>query len=399
MLLMIYVVSIVAPIFILQLMIHNHGENPEAASIEIGELTGGITEATGKTVLGLTSGKIIAMIYYIYIIGTVITATYFLIGLGMLERIIRRGKKTEYDTFTLIIVENTCHTSPFSRGKSIVMTERDYEESGDLILLHEHAHLRHQHWIDIMIASATICIQWYNPLAWALREELKAVHEYQADETVMNTGADVKEYQMLLLKKAVGYGYQSLANNLNHSKLQNRVTMMYKEKTSLRRRLFALAMIPAIGAGIAVTSIPSVAGVLESIAESSITNSSSTPEVSLSPKDREVYTAVENQADFPGGMEALMEFLSNNIRYPESAMKADIQGRVIIQFVIESDGTVTDAKIVRGVSPELDEEALRVVSIMPKWIPGKVNGKAVASQFTIPVNFRLSAPTPEKENK
>ena len=107
------------------------------------------------------------------------------------------------------------------------------------------------------------------------------------------------------------------------------------------------------------------------------------------PKEDEIFVAVEQQAEFPGGMAALMKWLSNNIRYPEAAQQNDVQGRVIVKFVVEKDGSVSQAQIVKGVDKDLDKEALRVVNKMPKWQAGKNNGVAVRSYFTLPVNFRL----------
>lgn len=94
-----------------------------------------------------------------------------------------------------------------------------------------------------------------------------------------------------------------------------------------------------------------------------------------------------------------MQYLTQNMRYPEEAYKANEQGRVIVKFVIGADGTVSDAQIIKGVSPSIDKEALRIVSGMPKWIPGKVNGKAVASWFNLPLSFKLQDNTPKEENK
>ena len=107
------------------------------------------------------------------------------------------------------------------------------------------------------------------------------------------------------------------------------------------------------------------------------------------PKEDEVFVAVEQQAEFPGGMAALMKWLSNNIRYPEAAQQNDVQGRVVVKFIVEKDGSVSQAQIVKGVDKDLDKEALRVVNKMPKWQAGKNNGVAVRSYFTLPVQFRL----------
>ena len=107
------------------------------------------------------------------------------------------------------------------------------------------------------------------------------------------------------------------------------------------------------------------------------------------PKEEEIFVAVEQQAEFPGGMPALMKWLSNNIRYPEAAQQNDVQGRVVVKFIVEKDGSVSQAQIVKGVDKDLDKEALRVVNKMPKWQAGKNNGVAVRSYFTLPVQFRL----------
>lgn len=130
--------------------------------------------------------------------------------------------------------------------------------------------------------------------------------------------------------------------------------------------------------------------------EASNENASNTQSSEADQAKKDVFVAVEKMAEFPGGMEELMKWLTNNIRYPEEAMKNDTQGRVIVKFIIEEDGKISNPTIVRGVSPELDKEALRVVSEMPTWTPGEVNGKPVASYFNLPIAFKLTKPSTEK---
>ena len=101
------------------------------------------------------------------------------------------------------------------------------------------------------------------------------------------------------------------------------------------------------------------------------------------------FDMVEQMPTFPGGQQELMSYLGKNIKYPTIAQENGTQGRVIIQFVVERDGSITDVRVARGVDPYLDKEAVRVVKSMPKWIPGKQNGKAVRVKFTVPVMFRL----------
>ena len=121
------------------------------------------------------------------------------------------------------------------------------------------------------------------------------------------------------------------------------------------------------------------------------------PKVKETPQEKVIFQVVEEMPEFPGGMAEAMKFLAKNIKYPVAAQEAKIEGRVIVQFVIERDGSVSDAKVMRGVNSELDAEAIRVVSMMPKWIPGKQRGKAVAVKYTMPIMFRLQTPEPKKE--
>ena len=105
--------------------------------------------------------------------------------------------------------------------------------------------------------------------------------------------------------------------------------------------------------------------------------------------EEQIFQIVEEQAQYPGGMAECMKFLGKNIKYPTISQENGVQGRVIVQFVVNRDGSIVDAKVMRGVDPYLDKEALRVVGLMPKWSPGKQRGKAVRSQFILPVMFRL----------
>ncbi|HKM44314.1 MAG TPA: TonB family protein, partial [Dysgonamonadaceae bacterium] len=130
-------------------------------------------------------------------------------------------------------------------------------------------------------------------------------------------------------------------------------------------------------------------GVIVIVTKPSYRGKTTAPQISKDAPD-EVFVVVENQPEYPGGMEALMKFLSENIRYPVEAMKSGKQGRVITSFIINKDGSISDIKIVRGVDPLLDAEAIRVIEMMPKWKPGTQRGQNVNVRFTMPVVFRLS---------
>ena len=114
-------------------------------------------------------------------------------------------------------------------------------------------------------------------------------------------------------------------------------------------------------------------------------------------EDEKVFDVVEKMPEYPGGIEKLFEYLSQNIRYPKEAMEKDIQGRVIVTFVVKKDGSISDASVVRSVDPLLDEEGLRVISAMPNWTPGMQNGEAVNVKYTVPISFHLTAKDTKEE--
>ena len=107
------------------------------------------------------------------------------------------------------------------------------------------------------------------------------------------------------------------------------------------------------------------------------------------PKEEEIFQIVEDMPEFPGGMGELMKYLGKNIKYPTIAQENGIQGRVVVAFVVNRDGSIVDPEVVRGVDPSLDKEAVRVITSMPKWKPGKQRGQTVRVKYTVPVTFRL----------
>ena len=206
----------------------------------------------------------------VYLAGVIAAAVATGFTVWRLFRVISRGERRRAGRY-LVVLTDSDRIAPFSWCRFIVMNRRDYSESGDIILLHEMKHLEGRHWIDLLVAQLIVIFQWFNPAAWLMREELKTVHEYLADEAVLHSGADARQYQMLLIKKAVGARFPSLANSLNHSKLKKRITMMYSKKSSLRRRMRALALVPAAAVAVAVANIPAVASVISDAAEASLT--------------------------------------------------------------------------------------------------------------------------------
>ncbi|MDE6521330.1 MAG: M56 family metallopeptidase [Muribaculaceae bacterium] len=385
------------------------------------------------------------ILFWIYLIGALVVILKTILSTLRLLFYIRKGTFIRKDGYTLVVMPGN-DTAPFSFGRHVVMSAVDYETVRSSVTAHELAHIRCRHYLDLIVAQAVCIVLWYNPAAWLMRDELKLIHEYQADAAVIDNGANPKEYQMLLIRKTVGNRFHTLANSLNHSKLKNRIAMMQKEKSSGRRRLRLLSLALAVVVALAVVNIPAIASGLKTLESAKFklteTQKDMSENVLYASESMPIHEVIEDNiaaeaptelsvnaykderknksaeevkeeekslldpeiaAEFPGGIEKLMTYLSHNIRYPFSAFSDNRTGKTLVGFVIQSDGSISDVKILESSWPDLDEEAMRVVKAMPKWTPAMTDGKPVASQFSLPINFRLQdssnakAATPKEE--
>ena len=354
----------------------------------------------------------------IYLAGIVVLVCRNVYSLLCLLRLICSGKREKLESGITLVVHDRA-IAPFSWMIYIVISREDLEENGREILIHEAAHIRNCHSWDLLIADICIFFQWFNPGAWLLKQELQNIHEYEADETVINEGVNAKEYQLLLIKKAVGTRLYSMANSFNHSKLKKRITMMLKEKSSPWARLKYLYVLPVAAIAVTAFARPEVSNKVEEISsvkvndlaaivETKVTESvgdTTKPadvkyvptEVRKQLKGTPVFEVVEEMPEFPGGgMSAFMDYIKKNMRYPASAKEKGTQGRVTVQFVVDKDGSIKDPKLLRSVDKDMDAEALRLISSMPKWEPGRQKGQPVAVKYTVPVMFRLDDDKLEK---
>lgn len=374
---------------------------------------------------------LIQVLFAIYIIGVALFLVGEICSLVRLHRLISgKYSVTTADGIKIVVIDDD--VAPFSWFNNIVISRSDYESGRSEILIHEKAHIARRHSLDIMLCNMLLIFQWFNPAAWLLRRELQNIHEYEADEAVIQSGADASEYQLLLIRKAVGERLFSMANNLNHNSLKKRITMMLIKKSNPWNRAKILLTVPVAAVAVVAFATPKAESLSKEIEHDSnaLVNSvvrsmpgtaehltmstgeagaagmpaeAAAPETAAadslrgrvaavsgaSKDDGRVFDVVEEQPRYPGGTNALMTYLRDNIKYPAEAAKAGIQGKVIVQFVIGKDGTVRDVKPIRNISPELDAEAVRVVAAMPKWVPGYQRGEAVNVRYTLPVNFRM----------
>ena len=353
-----------------------------------------------------------------YLVGIIFFACRNLYSLSRLLLLIKSGKQERLEGgVRLIVLER--EVAPFSWMRYIVISRKDLEEDGREILIHEMAHIQNRHSIDLLVADICIFFQWFNPGIWLLKQELQNIHEYEADETVINEGIDAKDYQLLLIKKAVGTRLYSMANSFNHSKLKKRITMMLKEKSSPWARLKYLYVLPVAAIAVTAFARPEVSDKVEKISSVKVNDLAAIVETKVAEsagdttkpadvkyvpaevrkqlKGTSVFEVAEEMPEFPGGgMSAFMDYIKTNMRYPASAKENGTQGRVTVQFVVDEDGSIKDSKVLRSVDKDMDAAALRLINTMPKWKPGRQKGQPVAVKFTVPVMFRLDDDKLEK---
>ncbi len=342
--------------------------------------------------------SMLSVITVVYLAGLIFCLLRISFGILSSEIICHRRSRTLADGTRLVITER--NYAPFSWRNCIVISRKDYESNGAMIIAHEQAHVHHHHSFDLILAQLFCAVQWFNPAAWMLRRSLMEVHEFEADASVLEDGFDGRRYQICLVRAALQGSFATTTNNFSNCSTKKRIVMMNRHSTNPWARLRVLLMLPVVALSVIVASAckqdtnsemnlktqdVSPSSVFVDIQEC---EECETEEADTS----QVFMVIEQQPEFPGGEEAMFEYLRSNLQYPEKCKENKIQGRVLVAFVINKDGKIVEPEVVKSAGPEgveLDVEALRVVSEMPAWTPGKQMGKAVRVRYTIPVVFKL----------
>ncbi len=226
------------------------------------------------------------LLFVVYLAGCVFFFLRFLYSMIRIWRMIGKGERTVLSQGCKLVVTNEA-VSPFSWMGYIVISRKDMDESGEEILTHELAHIGACHSLDMLVCSFCVILQWFNPAVWLLKQELRNIHEYEADESVINHGVDAKRYQLLLIKKAVGsQRFTSMANSFNHSKLKKRITMMLKRKSNPWARLKYLYVLPLTAVAVVAFARPEISRELEKISSAKISEIVPVKEV-IEPKKAE----------------------------------------------------------------------------------------------------------------
>ena len=324
---------------------------------------------------------------YLYYIGVMVMSFRFIIQLVSICYIRWKGQVVYLNDQRIISLPSEANPFSFFGWIFLYLPQLD-EENQEEILMHEQAHARQWHSVDVIVSEIVNIVCWFNPFSWLLKGEIRLNLEYLADNKVAETLNNSKQYQYHLLGLAHTHSKTGLYNNFNVSQIKNRIIMMNKKRTRTAGRIKYALFAPLAAALLIASNISCTSSDKQEVNNESMeSRAAETP----------IFQIVEEMPEFVGGLAACMKYLGANISYPEEAIKNGIQGRVIVQFIVEKDGSITDPKVAKGVDPLLDKEALRVVSTMPNWKPGKQRGEAVRVKYTLPVSFKMDSPSDNKE--
>jgi TonB family protein len=383
---------------------------------------------------GWTLAGTLWLIYFAGILLLLAPVLFQAIRLYFISR--RSGGRYEGDCY---VIESNKSAATYSFFKLIVvgMADRLSSEEKKLVILHEQYHSRMLHTLDVLVATLLCAAFWFNPVTWLYRKRLINVHEFQADRFVSNMSSPA-DYTLLLAKSAmIGSGLQ-LTHNLSQSFILKRINMInqLQKKVGGWKLLTAASVVVSFAVVVSCTdqvsestasadpskqpvpsmiteklaslkdlnpsgqysAIPLASGDLESLK----TNATQSIEYFATTKDHgtwaivnsnrttaEVFTMVEHSAMPADGMTSYYERLSEALTYPQSARQQGIEGRVFVEFIVQTDGRFTDLKVLKGISADCDEAALAAIAQVQGWTPGLMNGKPVAQRLVLPITFKL----------
>ena len=319
--------------------------NPEEPGNEI-LLSEKNTEISSLNWIPVTLGTI-------YGAGTLLTFVWLSVSTCRLAQLIRMSEKKRYGNYILVIPRQPI--ASFSWGRYIVVSASDYSRQSEEVLLHEMMHLRNHHTLDLLFMQIFLLVHWFNPVIWLLKRELQEIHEFEADNGVINTGVDATKYQLLLVKKAVGTRLYSMANGFNHSKLKKRITMMLKERTNRWARLKLLLAVPVMGGALYAFAQPEVKEIPQQI-QTEIQQDKADDYVSLMiffRKEEEKYSKLVNGSNPPSWVKEkqanqLLVNADNKVLFDGKFTSMDELKSAIIKNLLKSweESSRQDAQVV-----------------------------------------------------
>lgn len=301
----------------------------------------------------------------VYLIGFVVALFQFGRSYWRMIRLMQHIPSRSYDKYLFYITHN--QVPSFSWFRNILISQNDFLKHPSIIA-HEIAHAECKHSFDIVFFSLITSFQWFNPLAWMCFSEIKMIHEYEADKLILDQGYDISQYQLLLVKKAVGDDRFIVANSFNSSRIKKRIRMMQKKPMEPWKRLFL---------------IPGVALLLATVLvfgkeRSSLNDMAPIP-----------FSEVEIKPLFNGEEAAAFSYwVNNHLVYPQESNGVVPLEKVDLQFTIDAYGFLVDAKVLSDSEDIFNQEALRVLSLSPRWDPAMQDGRPVPVTISFSVYFQ-----------
>lgn len=339
------------------------------------------------TIAGAGNANLLLILYFS------VFAFFILLFLLQLLKIVLisfKGERSRSEAGT--IIRSDMVNTPFSFFNLIFLRKGVKAEDAGYIISHERAHVERLHSLDVIFISVVASFQWFNPFIYLFKGSLVSIHEYQADRDVLKRGYSITYYRNLMLSSQFGLT-PFVANRLNNSLTIKRLKKMENLNEKRNRLINVLLVSLATFALFFVVSCKNIDKTDEQAitppVSGQVPKDSATIATKATDATEEPFVLVEEMPQFPGGDKALLGFIAKNIKYPPTAMKKGIQGKVILKFVVSKTGSVENIKVLKSVDPECSKEAIRVIQLMPKWKPGKQNGVEVPVYFVLPVMFRL----------
>lgn len=365
-------------------------------AVVIPENAGEITAISQTAEQTINLSKIIL---YLMIGGTVLFSLRFIIQLVSIIKIRLSHKVFLERNHKIIYMPEG--TAPFSFFYWIFLPENVADQQDkDIMIAHEKVHSIQNHSADIIIGELFRAVFWWNPFSWLIRKEMHVNLEYLADEGVLQRGYEPRAYQYLLLNMTNSNASIQVVNYFNVSQLKKRIVMINQEKSRKILTAKYLLVLPVtflmLLINIACSETDKAINeneTVEAVAEPQVTEKVEVAELKEVPapdvKEMKPFQSVEVMPLYPGGEDALLKYVRDNLKYPVKAIENKTEGRTVVRFVVSETGKIQNAEILRSLSPECDAEALRVVNSMPQWTPGKQKGENVPVYYTLPVRYKL----------
>lgn len=348
-----------------------------------GEWIASLTEITVGAENRPQGGSIFSvwsLLFWSYVAGSTFFLLRFASNLFRLMAVIRKWEKRPGNSYTQLLTSPDYPTFSFFRYLHFHSSDHAHQA---VIEAHEQVHIRQWHSLDNICYELFSAFCWFNPAVHKACSSLKNVHEFLADEAVIEAKMNKRNYSELLLSKATGMREIRLVTAFfQKSNLKNRVKMMKLEKSNGKYRFSYMGVLPLLLFLFIANACTEPLGEPASDPGATVSQDAT--------MEDEVYSQVEQMPVFGKDDKALINYLVEELTYPENAKKAGVEGVVYVEFIVDNQGDVINVNVQRGVNPELDAEAVRVVREMPPWEPGRKDGKAVSVKYVLPIKFTLS---------